>query len=636
MTARKQPPPLEIEQPPASPDELRHVFASLRTSVSRCYEEALVDDQARVEYRDEAKRIATLARELLTPPADGDSSGYVLLTDVLSGTTLDEIIRLSIADYRQFQESLEDAQRLIDTQLAERAARELPSIISALPPSPPPAAPRPVQQSNVGFYVGLAALAVAIVVAVVVVPRIVDQVRRNQADSSGGPDSDPLSALIPPEHAPATKEDVVIVDRKGTEEPPAVTPIPTFDDKKAPSPAAPEPTKGPETPVVETPQPRYRSRWKPAPDGWITVFNGRDLDGLLGDATQWTVPENNVLQGAFPGGATGIGVAEAAWTNFQIRFEVMLGRAGSFAVRQDGLAVSLTDKTVFASVRGSSEPVASVAKGLTRRKWYPVVVDLNGRDLTVTVNGSKALSSASRPEARGNPLLEVIDGAVRFRNVAIRLHESDPDYAAVVLGEGYANKPEAPIVGPPEPIPTQPTGLPLGDHTLFDGSTLKGWARSGDSTVMSGSMLFRAPARQLSTALNGNIEWRDVVFQAEGRLTRAGRMPKDGEYFLIIFRGQDDSNFLCIRFALEGIYEIGYYRNGRWTETGRARFGLGSDFNKWHSIQIKVQGKALDIVIDGNSTGPTLPIAYWGKGFVGVGVTGGEAIFRNVRVRALR
>ena len=123
--------------------------------------------------------------------------------------------------------------------------------------------------------------------------------------------------------------------------------------------------------------------------------------------------------------------------------------------------------------------------------------------------------------------------------------------------------------------------------------------RTGGSTVMSGAMLLSAPMGQVSTAFSGDLEWRDVVFQAEARLTRPGRMPRNGEYCLITFRAQDAKDFLCVRFALEGIYEIGYYRNGRWTETGRARFGLGSDFNKWHTIQVKVHGKQLDIVIDG-------------------------------------
>ena len=191
-----------------------------------------------------------------------------------------------------------------------------------------------------------------------------------------------------------------------------------------------------------------------------------------------------------------------------------------------------------------------------------------------------------------------------------------------------------PPVRPDTPVPTP---LGPGVHTLFNHRDFTGWARSGAWALRQRAMVGRAGFGHLAVAAAGSPEWRDYDFKARGRLTRAGRMVREGEYFLVIVRYQAEDTFFCIRFAIEGIYELGYYRRGRWRETSRARHGLRTDFNKWHDIQISVRGDQLSLVIDGIGGKPPWPIPRgFARGGVALGVTGGEAAFDDVRIRLPR
>jgi hypothetical protein len=190
----------------------------------------------------------------------------------------------------------------------------------------------------------------------------------------------------------------------------------------------------------------------------------------------------------------------------------------------------------------------------------------------------------------------------------------------------------------PPPEPESPWAkLGAGAHRLFNGTDLKDWAESGAWAVRGGTVQGRAAVGPVASAIAGNPDWRDYTLHARARIVRADRQSREGEYYLLILRYQDPQNFLCVRFAIEGIYEIGYYRNGAFHEAGRARHGLGSRFNQWHNVEATVRGDQVSVVIDNIRTGaPPWSVRGLDRGPVGIGVTGGQAEFDDVRIRVER
>ncbi|HPD14398.1 MAG TPA: DUF1080 domain-containing protein [Planctomycetota bacterium] len=201
-------------------------------------------------------------------------------------------------------------------------------------------------------------------------------------------------------------------------------------------------------------------------------------------------------------------------------------------------------------------------------------------------------------------------------------------------------EPEPPV---PKDVPEPPTPespwarLGPGAHRLFNGTDLKDWVQAGAWEVRNGCLVGRAAVGPVASAVAGSPEWADYTLRARCRIVRADRVTREGEYYLLIVRYQDPGNFYCVRFPIEGIYEIGYYRNGAFREIGRARHGLGSRFNQWHEIEVGIRGDQLSVVIDNIRTGaPPWSLRGLDRGPAGVGVTGGQAEFDNIRIRVER
>jgi len=205
---------------------------------------------------------------------------------------------------------------------------------------------------------------------------------------------------------------------------------------------------------------------------------------------------------------------------------------------------------------------------------------------------------------------------------------------------GPKEEPEPPVPkDAPEPLTPESPWARLGPgvHRLFDGADLKDWAQAGAWEVRNGTLVGRAAVGPVASVVAGNPEWADYTLHARCRIVRADRVTREGEYYLLIVRYQDPGNFYCVRFPIEGIYEIGYYRNGRFQEVGRARHGLGSRFNQWHEIEVGIRGEQLSVVVDNIRTGaPPWSLRGLDRGAVGVGVTGGQAEFDNIRIRVER
>ena len=386
--------------------------------------------------------------------------------------------------------------------------------------------------------------------------------------------------------------------------------------------------------AAEQPGKRFLSRWKPDKEGWIVLFGGKSLDGWQGDRRTWRILKGQ-LRGYGDKGTAFLRAREADWADYCLALKVMLGTDGTAVVSHGTLAVELASKSVrLGYPKKGWKTLGRKAKGLGRKKWYDIELDTRGKHAEVRINGKVALVSDEHEPLAGGPAIEALHGGVAFGAIRLRLHESDPDYRAVVLGEGYTDDPNTrEVVAPDEPPP--PTALGRGDHLLFNGRGLKGWERSGTWSIANGEMTGRAPRGKMACAyVPATDTHRDYVLRARCRILRTSKQARADEYFVLLFRQQVPGNFLCIRFPIEGIFEIGGYYKARFQEITRGvRKGR---YNKWREIEITIRGDQINLRVDRLGGLPTWKFKGFTRGAVGVGVTGGEAAFKDIRVRILR
>ena len=386
---------------------------------------------------------------------------------------------------------------------------------------------------------------------------------------------------------------------------------------------------------VRAGQERFFSRWKPDAEGWIALFDGKKLDGWDGEPRPWQVRKGGELRGNGADGMAFLVAREADWADYCLALKVMLGSAGTAVVSHGVLAAELGSARVRLGYPDQAwKTLGQKAKGLGRKKWYDVELDVRGKHAELRINGKTALQSDGHAPLAGGPALQALDGGVAFKEIRLKLHDSDRDYEAVALGKGYTEDPsKAPVVKPPEAPAI--VYLRPGSHVLFNRRDLEGWDTLGKWTVRGGQMTAAADKGQFATAVvPATDKSRDYVLTVRCRLLRPSRRAKPGEYMLIVFRQQRPDNFFCIRFPMEGIFEIGGYYRGRFTEVHRGvRKG---NYGEWREIEVTVRGDKIDMRVDRLGRLPSWKFTGFKSGAVGVGVAGGEAAFRDVRLRILR
>jgi len=630
--------PRAVVPPMSVAKELRTLWPALAALVERVYEDGKASEGDRLRFSEEARRAAELVEAHV---AAGDQTVREFILSVLPQMTLDEVIALSLEDFRHLRETFAEAGELLERSLPAPPGVERRPPAPAQPPAPVIPRPRPVISTPAA--VALTVFFGLVVVLILNLPEI-----KKRLDALRPPPTRKITIvreLEKPQTASATTSrretstHTVIEQPAPEEEPPEAretnppveveAPVVEGGEQQPPKTSTPPPKPTTEVTVVEKPV-RVPSRWKPRADGWIVVFDGSRADGLDLDPGAWVV-EKGLLVG-HAAGSTSARMVEANWTDYTLEVELQLGRQGEAVVGHGSLVAVLGERAV--RLLDAGRVLDEVPRGLGRRKWYRVVLEVSGSKAIVRVNDKQALVSTAFDGSPGPPTLGVQGGAVAFRSVRVKLHPSDPDYRAVVLGEGY--------VRPPGTAPTTSTRaaarLGPGTYRLFNGRDLSGWSRVGEWRVAAGTLTGASSSARPATLIAGSPQWADYTLSLRFRIVRQTAVPRDDEYALVIFRARDERNFQCVRFAVEGIYEIGYYREGRFRETSRARFGLGSrsKFNLWHSLRLTVRGGKLTMSIDGVGGMPPWEITAFANGAVGVGVTGGQAAFRDISVKVYR
>ena len=613
--------------PLASAEELNFLWPSLCQFIARRYEEGRADDDDRLRFRTQADRAAALTRAFL--PSEG-SAAYEFLTAVLPQTTLDEILRLNLEDFRHLQESLDEAQMLLALRLRPAApAPALPQIAVRPPVAERPAAaerPAPARKSSLAAWVGVGAMVAAAIAVVLAWPSL-QPLLGQKVESPRPLTSGPVVLYQPPTATPTPERPKIKAPEPKPASKTSAIELPKFEKPQTSTPAPPTP---PRPELKETPpvQPdavkRILSPWKVTPESWIDLFNGRDLEGLTGDPETWSV-KDGVLIGNSPNFVSPLGVQQANWTDYTLTLDLRLGSKGTLAIGHGPLAAFFADAKARLGYPGEGARVLDeTSKGLARNQWHQVEFEVKGPRAEVRVNGKQVLTTAGHTPQAGAPSVEIHNGAVALRSFRLRMHESDPDYRAVVGGEGYIVKEEAPAVPdkekPPVGVAAKAGWTQIGAWNL-NGDTFVGSAMKGDRALL----------------VAGDAGWQDYTFRARAHFTRVGRSTREGEYILFIVRYQNPNSFYCIRFAIEGVFEVGYYRNGQFHDVEHARAGLNNWFDREHShdIRIQMRGDQLTLTLDKN-TYPPYTLKGLDRGGVALGVTGGEAAFRDPEIHALR
>jgi 3-keto-disaccharide hydrolase len=164
--------------------------------------------------------------------------------------------------------------------------------------------------------------------------------------------------------------------------------------------------------------------------GWVTLFNGKNLDNwtMTGNA-DWRVADG-VLEATK---ARGFLVSKQSYADFELRGDVWAttqSNAG-FLFRitdpkdpgiENGYELNINDERKDQSGRTGS--IVNVAKPLIKYdsggKWTTVEITAKGPHITARLNGMLTAEADDMKFPRGPVALQAAGGLVRYRNVQIR------------------------------------------------------------------------------------------------------------------------------------------------------------------------------------------------------------------------
>src|ERR1700730_11165948 len=168
-----------------------------------------------------------------------------------------------------------------------------------------------------------------------------------------------------------------------------------------------------------------------ADDGWITLFDGKNLDNfnMIGDAN-WRIEDGAVVADK----GNGFLVTKNTYTDYQIRAEFWIdsdANSGIFIRCTDPGKV--TDTTAYEVNIWDARPDPSYGTGAivnvgkvdpmpkSAGKWNVYEITAQGSHLVVVLNGQKTVDAQDSKHNAGGPIaLQYGSGVVKFRKVQIK------------------------------------------------------------------------------------------------------------------------------------------------------------------------------------------------------------------------
>jgi len=217
--------------------------------------------------------------------------------------------------------------------------------------------------------------------------------------------------------------------------------------------------------------------------GFVTLFEGRSLRGwqLVGGTGQGYLVRDGLL--VCPAGGGGILFTERQYSDFVLRFEFRLDKAGNngVAIRSplggspayEAMEIQLLDDNdpAYASLEpgqycGSIYKVVPARRGALRKagEWNVMEIAASGRRIRVTLNGTVVVN-ADLNTIRDPRIIADHPGIFRDRGYIGFMGHGPSEVAFRNVRIRDLSRPERPN--------TPPTGF----RALFDGRTLNGWKR---------------------------------------------------------------------------------------------------------------------------------------------------------------
>jgi hypothetical protein len=168
--------------------------------------------------------------------------------------------------------------------------------------------------------------------------------------------------------------------------------------------------------------------------GWITLFNGKNLDGWdqVGESN-WRVEDGAIVVDKMPGKEAGYLVSKNSYKNFIVRVEFSPSDNANSGIYFRCLdPKKITDRTCYEANIFDQRPDPSYGTGAITRyveidpmpkaggKWNTFEITAKGRDITVVLNGQTTAKLRTGMFDEGPIALQHGAGAIKFRKVEIK------------------------------------------------------------------------------------------------------------------------------------------------------------------------------------------------------------------------
>lgn len=174
-----------------------------------------------------------------------------------------------------------------------------------------------------------------------------------------------------------------------------------------------------------------------AADGWVTLFDGKNLDQWQGDGTAtFKIEDGSVIavDKKDPKAVAAYLVSKESFKDFEIRAEFWVSddaNSGIFVRNSDpknissktGYEVNIFDTRPDPTYgTGAIVPFAKTAATVkTGGKWNTYEIVVKGPKFTVTLNGVKTVDGAENTDHPAGPIaLQFGQGTVKFRKVEVK------------------------------------------------------------------------------------------------------------------------------------------------------------------------------------------------------------------------
>lgn len=168
--------------------------------------------------------------------------------------------------------------------------------------------------------------------------------------------------------------------------------------------------------------------------GWITLFDGKSLDGWdqVGESN-WRVEDGAIVVDKMAGKEAGYLVSKKPYKNFIVRVEFWPSDDANSGIYFRCLdPKKITDRTCYEANIFDQRPDPSYGTGAITRyvevnpmpkaggKWNTYEVTANGRDITVVLNGQMTAKLRNGMFDEGPIVLQHGAGGIKFRKIEVR------------------------------------------------------------------------------------------------------------------------------------------------------------------------------------------------------------------------